>query len=67
MNKKGITYVKKFRQGVGVAAMNAIDYYRENGQLIEHKWANGGSSKRIVISVPSKIDGYKELKIEGLQ
>jgi hypothetical protein len=52
-------YLAKFRQGSGPMAMNAIDYYMDNGEIIEHKWAMGGGSKKIVESVPDKIDGYE--------
>ena len=54
-------YIKRFRQGVGIIAMNAIDYYIDNGEIIEHKWANGGSSKKTVTTVPKNIKGYEEI------
>lgn len=49
---------KKFRQGSGSMAMNAIDYYIEGSKIIEHTWGMGGSSKKVVDKIPSKIEGY---------
>ena len=54
-------YIKRFRQGSGVMAMNAIDYYIKGGKIIEHSWANGGSSKKVVAAVPKAIKGYKAI------
>ena len=50
---------RKFRQGSGPMAINAIDYYMKDGKIIEHKWGMGGSSKKVVDKFPSKIDGYE--------
>jgi hypothetical protein len=60
-NETEPNYLAKFRQGNAPMSMNAIDYYIENGKIIEHKWAMGGSSKRTVNAVPEKIDGYERI------
>jgi hypothetical protein len=54
-------YLAKFRQGNDPMSMNAIDFYMENGEIIEHKWAMGGQSMDVVESVPDKIDGYERI------
>ena len=51
-------YLAKFRQGSGVMAMNAIDFYKEDGRIIKHRWANGGGDKKEVKEVPESIEGY---------
>lgn len=56
-----MNYIARFRQGSGPMAMNAIDYYKEEGKIIEHSWAMGGSSKKVVDSVPEEIKGYEKL------
>lgn len=52
-------YIAKFRQGSGSMAMNAIDYYKEEGKIIKHSWAMGGSDKKEVDRVPEFIPGYE--------
>lgn len=42
--------------------MNAIDFYKENGKIIEHSWENGGESKKEVDKVPDEIEGYKVIR-----
>ena len=56
-----INYLAKFRQGSGPMAMNAIDFYMEDGKIIRHSWAMGGSSKKTVKSVPDAIEGYTKI------
>lgn len=51
-------YIACFRQGRGVLAMNAIDYYRENGKIIRHSWEMGGEDFSQVENVPENIEGY---------
>jgi hypothetical protein len=57
-------YLAKFRQGSGPLAMNAIDFYREDGVIIEHSWAMGGETKIITTSVPDIIEGFERVGIE---
>jgi len=53
----------QFRQGQGSMGQNAIDFYLDDdGKIIKHSWAMGGSSKSVVSSVPKSIDGYIKLK-----
>ena len=56
-------YLAKFRNGSGSLGMNAIDFYRENGNLIKHEWAMGGETKKRVDTVPNQIDGYIKLRL----
>ena len=52
----------EFRSGSGSMGQNAIDFYlNSKGQVIQHSWAMGGESKRVVKSVPMEIDGYIKL------
>jgi hypothetical protein len=57
----GKTYLAKFRQGSGAMAMNATDFYRENGKIIKHDWAMGGETKKEVATVPTNINGYRRI------
>lgn len=57
------TYLAKFRQGSGPMAMNAIDYYREDGRIIKHHWAMGGETKKEVNIVPTNINGYRRIAL----
>ena len=51
--------IAEFRQGSGPMEMNAIDYYEnENGTITKHSWAMGGSSEKIVDTVPEEVSGY---------
>ena len=54
-------YFAKFRQGEGPMAMSAIDFYKEDNQIIKHEWAMGGETKTKVKSVPDNIHGYTKL------
>jgi len=62
-----IQLLAAFRQGSGPMGMNAIDFYEDNGKIIKHEWAMGGSSKKEVKKVPDKIEGYTQLikELEG--
>ena len=60
MNK---TYLAKFRQGSGAMGMNAIDFYREDGEIVKHKWSMGGESFDKVNIVPTRIEGYKKIPL----
>jgi hypothetical protein len=61
-NETEPNYLAKFRQGNDPMSMNAIDYYISgDGSIIEHKWAMGGESRRVVESVPDNIDGYEKI------
>jgi hypothetical protein len=56
-------YLAKFRQGSGPMALNAVDYYEENGKIIKHMWAMGGETKKEVDRVPVHIKGYRRLEL----
>lgn len=58
---KNIKYLAKFRQGHGAMAMNAIDYYLDNGVIIKHIWSMGGETKTPVDYVPKKIDNFERI------
>lgn len=58
------TYLAKFRQGSGAMAMNAVDFYTENGKIIKHQWAMGGESHEEVLAVPTYVDGYKKIALQ---
>ena len=55
-------YLAKFRQGSGGMAMNAIDFYLENRNIIKHAWAMGGETKKQVYHVSNEINNF--LKVE---
>lgn len=57
------TYLAMFRQGSSPMAMNAVDFYREDGKLIRHAWAMGGETKKEVNIVPASLPGYKKIAL----
>lgn len=58
--------VAEFRQGNGPMAMNAIDFYEDNGKIIKHSWAMGGESRKEVSKIPAEIEGYRKLTTKGV-
>lgn len=58
-------YIAKFRQGHGAMAVNAIDYYKEYGKIMRHRWAMVGEDIEEVDSVPDIIEGYDKVGEKG--
>jgi len=58
----------QFRKGFGPMGQNAIDFYHDDeGKIIRHDWAMGGSIRTIVATVPKSINGYRKLTSEDLK
>lgn len=55
-------YLRRFKQGNGAMSANFIDYYRQGQSIVRREWGMGGETKTKVKSVPSKINGYIEIK-----
>ena len=52
-------FLRRFVKGTGVIGQTHIDFYSNGWQFIQHTWANGGDDKKVVSSVPERIEGYE--------